>query len=346
MATLKDIANKAGVSQGTVSRILNKDSSLSVSETTKDRVFKIAQELGYQSIVQRYHKKDAIENLSCEKRQEHRIGIAQMFDAEELKEDIYYMILKNVLDVECFAKKWSTVTLFRDENGRFVKNDSQKMDGIIAIGRFTEKEIENFREFSDSIVFMDSSPDDMKYYSIISNYHMAVRNIIQHFRRMGYEKVAYVGAVNTFDDHKELKMDPRYYYYRNSMDFNITFDEELVIDCDMNSRSSYKAMTEYIKKHEAPPEAIFVASDAAVTGVLQAINEKGFIVPDDVNIVTYNNTTLSEHSNPPMDSIEVYMKESADSAILCLEQLWKGSKIPKKIVVPCSLITRGSVKKK
>lgn len=342
MATLKDIAKKAGVSQGTVSRILNRDSSLSVTEQTKERVFQIAGELGYQSVMQRYQKKSI--NTKAEGTViGRRIGIVQMFDAEELKEDIYYMILKNVLDAECFAKRWSTVTLFRDTDGTFVKNDNQQLDGVIAIGRFTTKEIDNLRSFSDNIVFMDSSPDDMKYYSIISNYHMAVRIVIQHFAKMGYDKVAYVGAINTFDDHKELKMDPRYYYYRNSMDISTKFDEELVIDCEMNSKSAYQAMTKYIKAHGMPPEAIFIASDAAATGVLQAINENGFSVPEDASIVTYNNTTLSEHSNPPLDSIEVYMKENADNAIVCLEELWAGKQIPKKIVVPCSLVTRGSV---
>ena len=54
MATLKDIALKAGVSQGTVSRILNGDSTLNVAAETREKVTKIAVELGYRSVSQRH----------------------------------------------------------------------------------------------------------------------------------------------------------------------------------------------------------------------------------------------------------------------------------------------------
>ena len=54
MATLKDIAKKTKVSQSTVSRVLNRDSSLSVSDETRERIFKAASELGYKTVGQRY----------------------------------------------------------------------------------------------------------------------------------------------------------------------------------------------------------------------------------------------------------------------------------------------------
>ena len=69
------------------------------------------------------------------------IGVVQMFEMEELKEDIYYLVMKNVLDSVCFARGWNTVQLYRDENGRFIKNNDQKLDGIVGIGRFNEKEM-------------------------------------------------------------------------------------------------------------------------------------------------------------------------------------------------------------
>ena len=54
MATLKDIAAKAGVSQGTVSRILNGDATLNVAAETREKAYRIAKKLGYKSVVQRY----------------------------------------------------------------------------------------------------------------------------------------------------------------------------------------------------------------------------------------------------------------------------------------------------
>ena len=113
----------------------------------------------------------------------------------------------------------------------------------------------------------------------------------------------------------------------------------------MNSRSSYEAMERYLDENGMPPKALFISSDATAAGILKAIHEHGFSVPDDCSIVTYNNTAFSESSTPPLDSIEVYLRESAREAAFALERLWNVERLPRKIVVPCSLVVRGSVKK-
>lgn len=345
MATLKDIALKAGVSQGTVSRILNGDSTLNVAAETREKVTKIAVELGYRSVSQR-HKDNRVQSQKEIKNTRNiTIGIAQMFEMQQLQDDIYYMMLKNMVEAECFSNGWNTVTLYRNKEGNFVKNNDGKLDGIVAIGRFTTEEIHSFEKHTSNIVFIDSSPDEMKYYSIVPNYHMAIRLVLNHFENMGYERVAYVGAVYTYNRVKMLTMDPRFYYYKNSMLNRNLFDENLVIDCEMNSRSSYEAMERYLEKNKRPPEALFISSDATAAGILKSIHEHGFSVPGDCNIVTYNNTTFSESSTPPLDSIEVYLKESAREATFAIARFWNMEKLPRKIVIPCSLVVRGSVKK-
>lgn len=336
MATLKEISEKAGVSQGTVSRILNKDSTLSVSDKTRQNVLRIAQELGYKSALQRQKEAEKGNHSDI------MIGIAQMFEIEQLQDDIYYMVLKQLVDTECFSLGWNTISLYRD-NGRFVKNSNVKLDGIIAIGRFTIEEIQDFEELTPNIVFIDSSPDESKYNSIVPNYHMAIRYVLNYFKKMGYDKVAYAGAVHTFNSVKKLTMDPRFYYYKNSMISRNIFDEDLVIKCEMNSRNSYEAMNEYIKKHKRPPQALFMASDSIAAGIIQSVRENGFLVTEDCNIVTYNNTAFSESSNPPLDSVEVYLQESAKEATYALRRLWGKLMLPRKTIIPCSLVVRGSV---
>jgi len=65
MATIKDIAEKAGVSQSTVSRVLNLDETLSVSEETRNRIFRIAEDLHYQK---KSRKTIQIGRASCRER--------------------------------------------------------------------------------------------------------------------------------------------------------------------------------------------------------------------------------------------------------------------------------------
>lgn len=51
---------------------------------------------------------------------------------------------------------------------------------------------------------------------------------------------------------------------------------------------------------------------------------------DDIGIITFNNTSFSEFSNPPLSSVEVFLKESVESAVLCMNLLWDGIRFPKK----------------
>lgn len=340
MATLKDVAQQAGVSQAAASRILNQDPSLSVTEETRNRVLGAAAALNYKKAGSRMEKK----SRSIEER-ELRVGIAQMFDARELQEDLYYMALKNALDQECFARQWTAVPLFRDEQQRFAARNDLPLDGLFAIGRFTPEEVVNFREYTDKIVFLDSDPDPMRYYSILPNYHLAVRLALNHFRENGFQRVAYVGSVNTFGDRKELTMDPRFYYYRAGLVNRDCFAPDLVLDCTMTARGGYQVMTEFLGRNGRPPEAMFVASDSIAPGLMMALRERNLSVPEDTNVITFNNTVLSEFSNPPLTSVELHMQENVQAAAFCMELLWRGDSCGKRIVVPCSLVSRDSVRK-
>ena len=340
MATLKDIADKVHVSQATVSRVLNRDETLSVSMETKSKIFQTAAELGYKTLGQRRSQ----ERTVLSKEQNKRIGIAQMFDLKELSEDIYYLVLKNILEEECLANQWNTVNFYRNEEKKFVKNDDLPVDGIVAIGRFAPEEIENLKEYTKNIVFLDSSPDEEKYFSIVPNYHLAIRQTFNYFEARGIKKIAYAGSVYTFDDLKNVSMDARFYYYKNTLLAKKRFNEDYVIDCEMNSRSSYKVMNKYIKNHKDLPEALFVASDAAAPGIVKALTENGIRIPEDISIITFNNTSLSEFSAPPLTSIEVFLRENAKAAIYCMNMVWEGKNVcPSKVVIPCKIVERSSV---
>ena len=84
MATLKDIAKLAKVSQATVSRVLNKDETLSVSQKTKHRILTVADELGYQK-----HLKTT---NSPQVRQ--KIAIVQWYSQQEELNDLYYYSIR------------------------------------------------------------------------------------------------------------------------------------------------------------------------------------------------------------------------------------------------------------
>lgn len=82
MATIKDIAQLAGVSPATVSRVLNYDEKLSVGMETKQKIFEVAEHLNYK----KHHK-----NLASEKQ---TIKLIQWYDTQEELEDLYYLSIR------------------------------------------------------------------------------------------------------------------------------------------------------------------------------------------------------------------------------------------------------------
>ena len=185
----------------------------------------------------------------------------------------------------------------------------------------------------------------MQYYSILPNYHLAVQLALNHFRGNGFQKVAYVGSVNTFGDQKELTMDPRFYYYRSGLMNRDRFDPELVLDCPMTANGGYQAMTEFLDRNGHPPEAMFISSDSIAPGLMMALREHRLGVPENISVITFNNTVLSQFSDPPLTSSELHMQENVRSAAVCMELLWQGDVCGKRIVVPCSPVSRDSVQR-
>ena len=128
MATIKDIAQKAHVSAATVSRILNQDESLSVTDQTRNRVLKIAEELNY-------IKKKPVKN-------KFTIGIFQWYSLFQELEDPYYQSIRIGIEHYCTKKQIEVIRAFRSDSNYAEK--LKKVDGLICIGKFNDAEIALF----------------------------------------------------------------------------------------------------------------------------------------------------------------------------------------------------------
>src|SRR4051794_37239528 len=88
MATIKDIAQIAGVSIATVSRVLNYDTTLSVSDETKKRIFEVAEDLSYKK-------------KSARKPDSGKVALLQWYTEKEELEDLYYMSIRLGVENRC-----------------------------------------------------------------------------------------------------------------------------------------------------------------------------------------------------------------------------------------------------
>lgn len=336
MATLKEIANIVGVSVGTVSRVLNNDSTISVGDETKIKIFNVAEEMQYKTLKQR-KSNDKI------KSNKFRVGIVEMYNPKEQLEDPYYLLLRSVVDKECFENEIEVVNLYKDQ-GEYRFIGEEDISGIIAIGKFDEKEIKSLNKLSENIVFLDSSPDDIKYDSVKINFKLGTYMALEYLMKLGHREIGYIGSFKTLDDYKGKSEDKRLEFYKDYMKKNKIYNEEFTLDTkDVTSMDGYITMKKFIEENKKMPTAFFVGTDTIATGVLRALYENNINVPKDISIIGFNDLIASQHTIPPLTTVRVHIENLASAAVdLIIERITKGRKYCKKVVIPSELIIRKS----
>ena len=336
MATLKDIAQATGISVSTISRVLNRDETLSVTPQTQQRIQEAADRLGYVPVRSRARAEGGRTGA-------RRMGIAQMFTDEQVLQDPYYLYMKSALEQVCFQHGYDSATLFRNEQGDFVAQGGGGLDGVFAIGSFTAGEIASFERYTRNVVFVDSSPNDEKYFAVVPNFHLGLRQALRRLLEAGHTRIGFLGSHRTLQETHAWKLDDRLYYFRNILQDRGLYREEYALDCEMTSPSARKVLGEALARWQQLPTALFVSSDAMVQGALAALAGAGVSVPGHMSLIAFNDTPLSQNATPPLSSVRVLQRELAQAAVASMELCRTGVGYPFKTVVPCIYVERASV---
>lgn len=336
MATLREIAKHVGCSVGTVSRVLNHDSSISVSDDTKIKIFDVAEELQYKTLKQR-------KNVKSVKSNKLRVGIVEMYNHSEQLQDPYYLLLRSVVDKECFDNEIEVVNIYKSEDEyKFIGDE--ELNGIIAIGKFGKKEVKILSEINDNIVFLDSSPDEQKFDSVNVNFKLGTNKALDYLLELGHQEIGYVGSYKTLDDFKEMSLDNRLKHYTEYMKSKNLYKEENVLNTNaMTTIGGYETIKGFISSCKNMPTAFFVSTDTIATGVLKALHENNIRVPEDVSIIGFNDLIASQYTIPPLTTVRVHIEHMASASVdLILEKINKNRSYCKKVIIPSELVIRES----
>ncbi|WP_297630983.1 LacI family DNA-binding transcriptional regulator [uncultured Clostridium sp.] len=338
MATLKEIAEVVGVSIATVSRVLNHDDKISVSDITKLKIFETAEELNYKTLKTR--KEGLVEEVKKSK-----VGIIEMCSITEQLEDPYYLLLRRMVEKECFSNNISAISIYRNEEGyKFIGDE--ELHGVIAIGKFNDEDVDLIEKLSENIIFVDSSPRDT-HDSVKINFKSGTLKALEFLGELGHKNIGYVGSVKTLNDKKEREISERYSIYVEYMKKTNRFREENVLDThEMTALLGYEKIKGLLKSEKEMPTAFFVGNDTVATGVLKALAEEGIRVPEEISIVGFNDIVGARHTVPPLTTVSAHIEYLADAAIdLLLERIHKKRKYPKEVLIASRLVVRETVNK-
>ncbi len=333
MATIKDIAQRANVSISTVSRILNHDDTLSVSDDTKLRVLVAAKELEYVTLQQRKQRRKAGKKLT--------FAIVEWYDYPALIEDPYYLYLMTTVERQLAGESINLVK-FIHLDGHFVPSVDTPIDAIIAIGRFNLKQIEKIAEFSPHIVFLDSCPDATRFDSLLINTELGTKLALQHLYDLNHRRIAYVGGKVIGDTGGEGR-DMRKAAYIEFMEEKGIFEPSLIYEGQRLSYAEGFALAETLIRAESRPTAVFCANDTTATGVLAQLHQQAIEVPSEISVVGFNDQSSVKFLDPPLTTVHVPMQFIAQNAVNILKHRVSGLyNLPRKLYIPTSLVVRES----
>lgn len=333
MATIKDIAEKAGVSQSTVSRVLNLDETLSVSEDTRNRIFRIAEDLHYQKKSRKTIPQAGLDS--------HKIVIFEWYTREEELDDLYYYAIRIGLERQAQELDYEIIRIFSKDDWSLM----QEADGIIALGKFSPKTIQDLESYGKPLIFVDSNTLYLGHSCVTTDLEDSVIMVLDHFLEKGHEEIGLLVGQEQTADALPLLMDPRQRTFQQYLTAKGFYQERFVAVGDFSTESGYQLMEQLIQGlGNELPTAFFMASDALAVGALRALQEHHISVPDRVSIISFNDTSVAKYVYPALSTVTVYTEEMGKQAIQMLWQTFQGTQpsVPYMVKLATKLTIRDS----
>ncbi|EOH87698.1 substrate-binding domain-containing protein [Enterococcus pallens] len=325
MATIRDIAELAGVSPATVSRVLNYDPQISVGLETKHKIFQAAEELNYTK-----HKKNSKTETTI-------LRLVQWYDAEEELADLYYLAIR--LGIEKRAEELN-IQVKRES---LTELTALKTAGTIALGKFDTEQIKQIREVDENLLFVDFDATSEGFDSLVVDFSQSVDSVIDHFVAKGHENIGILAGIeHTKQNHQPIP-DPRLAAFEQKMRQLKLYKKEYVLQAEFSVEAGKAAVTTFLQQESKLPTALFASSDALAIGAMQAIQAAGMNIPEEISIIGFNDISVAKYVSPKLSTVKVETEWMGELAVSTLLELAKEcAPVPRKIMLGTKLVLRES----
>ncbi len=327
MATIHDVARRAGVSVMTVSRVLNKPEK--VSGKTADRVRGVMEELGYQpSQVAR----------SLVKRRTNTIGIVM----PDIKNTFFNGWFRSVED---YARRsgYTPMLCNTDENSddemRLVRTFlAHRADGILIVPHSRDS-VEYLLRAKVNTVLVDRVYDEIDIDFVTTDHYEGAVRLTKYLLENGHRKIGVLKGAGVLYPDRE-----RYRGFRAAMiDGGVEINENFVCNCEFKEPNAFEAVARLLQTAD-PPTAIFSFNSLMTIGAIKAIRSVGLKIPDNISLVGYDEIPGNDIIKPGithiLQPIEKLGRDATEILIGKIEN--PGSKEKRRVFLKPDLIVRES----
>ncbi|MCO4683788.1 maltose operon repressor MalR [Streptococcus infantarius subsp. infantarius] len=335
MVTIKDVAAKAGVNPSTVSRVLKDNKS--ISQKTKDKVRKAMAELGYVPNV-------AAQMLASGLTYNVGLIFPPLITPDRLNEPFFMQILSTITSeakLNDFTVSIATgMTVDELEEQVKLMYRQKRVDGFIILYSDPEDPVLKYLMDNNVPFVIVGAPEgfenDITY--IDNDNQLMGKKAVEYLYQKGHREILFVT-----DDLKSEVSSERYFGYLRGMEkFGLTSDKAVFFD--RRDPMILEALIEKIESSKAT--ALIVIADTISVRLAQFLSYYQLKVPDDISIITFNNSAYSTLIHPYMTTFDINVANLGRTSFRRLVELIKSPEtaFTEKIIVPFTLRERESVR--
>lgn len=328
MITIKDVANKAGVSASTVSHVIN--NTRYVSEETSTKVLDAIKELNY---YQNTQAKSLVTGKS------YIIGLVVSDITNPFFPELVRGVEKNAIqqgfDVFLFN------TNYDSDRAAIIARRliEQKVDGVIVMTTEIEYGLVNKLTASEiPLVLLDWGITDRLVSNIKENFMTGIDEAIGHLVELGHREIAFISGplkLKTAKTRKEAFLSSMHKYREVVM-------EPLIIEGDFKVEGGEHAIDEMLSAAK-PPTAILASNDLMAIGAIRGIKKRGLRIPQDISIIGLDDIFIASNLEPPLTTINLPRYEMGKIAWKLIHDLIQNkSNGGNEEVIETKLVVRGT----
>ena len=325
-ATIKDVADFAGVSRATVSRVINNHPY--VAAEVRERVNEAMHTLGYHP------------NRSAQRLRANSSDLLGLI-IPDIQNPLFQSIVRGVED-SAYAHRMNVILCNTDDIPDKQKAYLRVMQAEHAAGLIvvpTQSKdgsvLAPVREAGIPMVFLDRDVDNFEADTVKVDNERGAFAAVQHFIRLGYRRIAIIAGTQS--------LTPGHERLRGALNALAAARLEGQIRIgNFRIDSGYQLALELMQA-EQPPEAIFVCNNLMTLGALRALHELGVSIPDEVALIGFDDMPWAGDLNPPLTAVAQPGYELGQQAVeLLLNRLAQPEAPYRTVIMQPRLIVRQS----
>lgn len=304
--TIKDVARIAEVSTATVSKVVNNDPT--ISEATRQRVFKVIEELNY--IPNRQAR-------SLASKKTNRIAFTGLVNQNSAFDNPHFFEIMSGTFFQ-LNKKGYTLEFFgiksENEDSNIIKlMQSNSIDGIIIHVSALTKQLAKYLTLNDFPYVVIGKPDFPNSVCWVDNDHQLAGEVATRALYLnGIKKIAFL-AGKAEDNISNLRLEG---FKKELKVHNLGLDEQIILYTDSTYKTAYNQTIALMATNR--PEAIICANNKINLGCINALKDLKVNIPEDVSIITFDDYPYAALTSPATTSVNIDVYDLGKQAILFL----------------------------